>query len=115
LKVAAIDTTVNNKPSLPTSTAALKFIPKPSPTTEAFSSQFVAPFILSLSYTLPNNMATAIPNKRASGGPIQGVKEKIANIRKMTFLLTVDNCIKPDFSFLIDSKSRLYGACPPIQ
>ena len=71
--------TVNRKPWLPASIAVVKLIPKPNPTME-YCNNFLTKE--SVSITFPKILTNAIPDKRAIGGEINGVKDKTASPRK---------------------------------
>lgn len=69
-----MENTVNTRPSFPAVMACCKFMPKPKPTTEAFSSQPVALW-LKFANGSPDGDRQRKPSSSAMGGLIAGLRQ----------------------------------------
>lgn len=82
--VSIIDAAVNNKPLLPTSRASSKFIPNPSPTTEACNKNLVSFEVFFLNgFPIVNDKIN--PANKAIGGSMNGNIHKIAIMMNIPF------------------------------
>ena len=81
ISTTAMLKTVSRKPSRPAWSAECMFMPKPRPTTAAFSSQPVA-LLLHEANGLPSRKAMAMPRHRATGVLTSGVAHRTASATK---------------------------------
>src|SRR5881628_2959802 len=80
-RVAVIPTAVYRMPLRPARKTLLRFMPKPSSTTEACSRYFVEDFVCARN-RFNESRPTARPTASASGGEAQGLTAKISPKRK---------------------------------
>jgi hypothetical protein len=73
-RVIVMENTVKIKPSFPAAMACCKFMPKPKPTTDAFSNQPVALWLKSANGS-PMVIDSTKPSNSASGGLIAGLRQ----------------------------------------